>query len=273
LVRQRLIDLYEREYSIVPADRPDRRRAAHGLRYQVYCVENAFENAAAHPDCMEADEFDGHAAQHLLQRLSDGAAIGTVRLILPVHSGRPGGLLDCLPFNRLARQVVPRLDLLLPLDRMAEVSRFCISKELRRRRDGGQKAGAGQGFALARYATLGLIRGLIGSSIDHGITHWCLVVEPALLRFLGGLGFHFEPLGPVVEYHGVRQPCHADLATLIQGVLRERPDVWEVITDDGRLQPSQAPVPGPVHGPVPAPHSRLHFRTPLPARKAEFAVA
>ena len=109
LVRQRLIDLYEREYSIVPADRPDRRRAAHGLRYQVYCVENAFENAAAHPDCMEADEFDGHAAQHLLQRLSDGAAIGTVRLILPVHSGRPGGLLDCLPFNRLARQVVPRM--------------------------------------------------------------------------------------------------------------------------------------------------------------------
>ncbi len=268
--RRRLIDLYEREYTIVPADRPDRRRTAHGLRYQVYCIENAFEDAATHPDCLEADEFDGHAVQHLLQRRSDGAAIGTVRLILPVDDGRPGGLLDCLPFNRLARQVVPRLDLLLPLDRMAEVSRFCISKELRRRRDGSPADGqeARQGLALARYATLGLIRGLIGASIDRGITHWCLVVEPALLRFLSGLGFHFEPLGPVVEYHGVRQPCHADLATLIQGVLRERPEVWEVITDDGRLLPP----PGPVQERC-APRSRLRFHAPLPTGKVEFAAA
>lgn len=229
--RERLIDLYESEYRILQADVPERRRAAHGLRYQVYCVENQFEDAATHPDGMEADEFDGHAVQYLLERRSDGAAIGTVRLILPVRDR----LADCLPFSRLCRRVVPRLDLLLPLDRMAEVSRFCISKELRRRPD--SRTSQSRAAALSRYATLGLIRGLVTASLEHDIRHWCLVVEPALLRFLGSLGLQFDTLGPVIEYHGRRQPCHADLATLLEGVRQRRPEVWEVITDDGRLVP------------------------------------
>ena len=246
--RKRLIDLYESEYVVLPADRPERQRAAHGLRYQVYCVENQFENAATHPDCMEADEFDGHAVQHLLQRRSDGAAIGTVRLILPVEDR----LADCLPFSRLCRRVAPRLDLLLPLDRMAEVSRFCISKQLRRRSDG--RAAQSRAAALSRYATLGLIRGLVAASLERGVGHWCLVVEPALLRFLASLGLHFEPLVPVIDYHGRRQPCHADLATLIEGVRLHRPDVWEVITDDGRL------VPQPLRHEPQADRRRLRFR-------------
>lgn len=239
---------------MVPADRPDRRRAVHGLRYQVYCVENAFEDAATHPDGLEADEFDGHAVHHLLQRRCDGAAIGTVRLILPVENR----LKDCLPFSRLCQAVAPRLDLLLPLAQMAEVSRFCISKELRRRPGGPTVPGLRA--ALSRYATLGLIRGLIAASLERGVGHWCLVVEPPLLRFLAGLGLHFEPLGPLVDYHGLRQPCHANLATLIEGVRAHRPDVWEVITDDGRLVPSLAPSPAQA-----AIRRRLAFRTPLGA--------
>jgi N-acyl amino acid synthase of PEP-CTERM/exosortase system len=231
--RQRLIDLYEREYVVLAADRAERRRAAHRLRYQVYCLENPFEESAAYPDGLECDEFDDHAVQSLLQRRVDGAAIGTVRLILPVE-GRAG---DSLPFQRLCRPIVPLLDLLLPVDTMAEVSRFCISKELRRRppTQGSGAEPARRIASLSRYATLGLIRSLVENSIDHGVTHWCLVVEPALMRFLASLGLQFHPLGPLVEHHGLRQPCHADLATLLGGVREQRPEVWEVITDDGRL--------------------------------------
>lgn len=249
--RQRLIDLYEREYLVLPADRAERRCAAHRLRYQVYCLENPFEESAAHPDGLERDEFDDHAVQSLLQRRLDGAAIGTVRLILPVE-GQAG---DSLPFQRLCRPIVPLLDLLLPVDTMAEVSRFCISKELRRRPaiQGAGSEPARRIASLSRYATLGLIRSLVENSIDHGITHWCLVVEPPLLRFLAGLGLHFFPLGPLVEHHGLRQPCHADLATLLDGVREQRPDVWEVITDDGRLA---------------APAAALADRRQTPRRKA-----
>lgn len=236
---RRLIDLYESEFRVVAVNSAARRRAAHRLRYQVYCLENAFENPDHHPDGLEHDEYDAHSVQSLLQRRSDGASIGTVRLILPVAERRG----DCLPFHRLCRPIVPLLDLLLPIDTMAEVSRFCISKELRRR-PAGKLSGrspvhpSDRLAALTRHATLGLIRSLIEHSIGHGITHWCLVVEPALLRFLASLGLQFHALGPLVEHHGLRQPCHADLATLIDGVRQRRPDVWEVITDDGRLAPA-----------------------------------
>ncbi len=232
--RRRLIDLYDHEYLVLAADRAERRRAAHRLRYQVYCLENPFEDQSQHPDGLEQDEFDDQSVQSLLQRRSDGAAIGTVRLILPDPTNLRGGL----PFHRLCRPLVPLIDLLLPVNSMAEVSRFCISKELRR-----QKAGSGPSQAtLSRYATLGLIRSLVEASIENEITHWCMVVEPALLRFLATLGLKFYPLGPVVEHHGLRQPCHADLAMLLQGVRERRREVWEVITDDGRLMPAPSAV-------------------------------
>lgn len=228
--RTRLIDAYDREYLVLPADRIERRRAAHRLRYQVYCLENPFEDRSEHPDGLEEDEFDDHAVQSLLQRRADGTVIGTVRLILP----DPGDVRGVLPFHRLCRPRVPLVDLLLPVGSMAEVSRFCISKELRRQRPGASAS------TLARYATLGLIRSLLENSIDNEISHWCMVVEPALLRFLSALGLQFYPLGPLVDHHGRRQPCHADLTILLNGVRERRREVWEVITDDGRLVPPPA---------------------------------
>lgn len=230
--RRRLIDLYDEEYTVVWADRPERRRAAHRLRYQVYCLENPFEDRSEHPDGLEHDAFDDFAVHSLLQRRADGEAIGTVRLILPDANSARGGL----PFHRLCRPQVPLIDMLLPVASMAEVSRFCISKELRRHSANGRS-----GARLARYATLGLIRSLVEASIENEVTHWCMVVEPSLLRFLAGLGLKFYPLGPLVEHHGRRQPCHADLAMLLEGVRERRRDVWEVITDDGRLQPTGVP--------------------------------
>jgi hypothetical protein len=47
----------------------------------------------------------------------------------------------------------------------------------------------------------------------------------------------FNPLGPLVEYHGRRQPCWVDLGIMLDRVHAERPDVWNVITDGGRLWP------------------------------------
>ena len=44
---QRDLDLYDRYFTVVPADTPELLDAAHELRYQVYCREHAFENPAA----------------------------------------------------------------------------------------------------------------------------------------------------------------------------------------------------------------------------------
>jgi N-acyl amino acid synthase of PEP-CTERM/exosortase system len=69
------------------------------------------------------------------------------------------------------------------------------------------------------------------------VTHLCAVMEPTLLRMVRMLGINWIPLGPPVEYHGRRQPCYSDLDVLLTGIWVERADVWELITDDGRLWP------------------------------------
>jgi N-acyl amino acid synthase of PEP-CTERM/exosortase system len=56
-------------------------------------------------------------------------------------------------------------------------------------------------------------------------------MEPALLRLLSRFGIYFTPIGPLVEYHRMRQPCHANAATLLQRVREENFDLWEFLID------------------------------------------
>ena len=216
------------------------RDTAFRLRYRVYCIENPFEDPSANPDGREMDDFDNHSAHGLLIYRPTGVPAGTVRLVLPVLHD-----LD----HSFALQHVCSHPLLLdrerfPIQRMAEVSRFCISKEFRRRLGDGSVVGgevsdsvemsADDERRILPHLSLGLIETLVRMSVENGITHWCAVMEPTLLRLLTRLGIHFEPIGPLIEYHGRRQPCYAPLEVLLPRVRRERPDVWDVITRGGR---------------------------------------
>jgi N-acyl amino acid synthase of PEP-CTERM/exosortase system len=90
---------------------------------------------------------------------------------------------------------------------------------------------------LAPHITLGLIESLVAMSERSGTTHWCSVMERALLRLLSRIGIYFENLGPQVEYHGRRQPCYMELRTLLARVKEERFDVWEILTREGTSGP------------------------------------
>jgi N-acyl amino acid synthase of PEP-CTERM/exosortase system len=74
-------------------------------------------------------------------------------------------------------------------------------------------------------------------SVIHGITHWCAVMEPTLLRMFTAMAIRPEPLGPMVEYHGLRQPCYIDLHEMLDTMMRERPAMWEVMTEAGSFMP------------------------------------
>src|SRR5690606_27668837 len=77
-----LADIYERWFESALADTPEQRSQAFRLRYQVYCVENPFEDPAEHPDGEERDAYDAHSAHALLVHRPSGAVAGTVRLVL-----------------------------------------------------------------------------------------------------------------------------------------------------------------------------------------------
>lgn len=236
-----LFQVYARWFDVVPADTPERLEEAHRLRYQVYCVENTYERADAQSGGLEKDQYDSHAVQSLLVHRRTGMIAGTVRLILPDGSGR----IDALPISEVCTDPSLRDPTLFPPDRTAEISRFAVSKAFRRRItdaehpdmhfvDSGAADRAQERRVLTPNITLGLMKAIAEMSIRNGITHLCAMMEPALLRLTGRLGIKFTPLGKTVEYHGVRQPCFAQIADLGFALMKCSPDAHELVSDQGR---------------------------------------
>jgi N-acyl amino acid synthase of PEP-CTERM/exosortase system len=233
-------EFYWSWFQVRVASSDDLRDAVFRLRYRVYCIENPFEDPSANPDGRETDEYDGHSAHSLLTYRPTGTSAGTVRLVLPM----PDDLDRSFALQRVCNHPLLRDRKQFPVERTAEVSRFCISKEFRRRLGDGSCVGgeisdgvemsAEEERRILPHLSLGLIESLVRMSIENGISHWCALMEPTLLRLLTRLGIHFEPIGPLIEYHGRRQPCYIPLNVLLPRVKRERPDVWDVITRGGR---------------------------------------
>ena len=124
------------------------------------------------------------------------------------------------------------------LTQCIEISRFAISKEFRRRKadqmDDSVITDANAGRE-AHLAFLSLVRFVLRQSVRHNVLFWTAVMEPRLLRLLARLGICYTPVGPLVEYHGIRQPCHCYLPDMLENARRAQPRSWEVLTDGGVL--------------------------------------
>jgi len=223
-----LLRRFHQRYHMLTADTAERIRLAQKIRHQVYCIEHPFLSVD-NLDGIEADEFDSHSAHALLVSRETGDALGTVRLILPCphafeHSFAVQRVLDWNALTTLAP---------LPHHSIAEVSRFSISRQLRRQGNDGPASPQSGTNLCGPLMRLGLFRGLVQMSMIHGITHWCAVMEPTLLRMFAAMAIRPEPLGPLVEYHGLRQPGYIDLHEMFDTMMRERPAMWEVRTEAG----------------------------------------
>jgi N-acyl amino acid synthase of PEP-CTERM/exosortase system len=236
-----LFSMYARWFDVVPADTPERLEEAYRLRYQVYCVENSFEDGTGQQNGLEIDEYDSHSVHSLLIHRPTGMVAGTVRLILPNGAGN----LAALPISQVCTDPALHDPARFPPARTAEISRFAVSKAFRRRITDGthpdmhfvEGAAADrtqERRVLTPNITLGLMKAIAEMSIRNGITHLCAMMEPALLRLTSRLGIKFAPLGKTVEYHGVRQPCFAELADLGFALMKCSPDAHELVSDQGR---------------------------------------
>jgi len=198
------------------ADTPALVRDAHRLRHQVYCLERGYEPGQ---DGLEIDAYDAHSSHVVLRLAGSGTVIGTARLILP-QAASPG---DSFPMQAVC---APERFAILPFARTAEISRFALSKDR-----------GGLSVAATSLSRLALVRGLVQLSQRQGVTHWCAVMERTLLRLLRASGIHFDDMGPVVEYHGLRQPAACNLAGMLARMKREQPEIWGLVTDHGAFAP------------------------------------
>src|SRR6516164_6190321 len=74
---------YERHFDVIRAANPQLVREAYRLRYQVYCVENPFEDPEQHISACESDDEDDRSIHTLLLHRRTGEIAGTTRVILP----------------------------------------------------------------------------------------------------------------------------------------------------------------------------------------------
>ena len=213
------------------ATSPELIRSALALRYQVYCIERGFENPAHHADRLETDALDRHSMHGLIFQRSRGEAIGTARLILPEAIALP------LPVQRLLMELDINTYEHFPLQQTAEVSRFAISRELRKYCPHGiglvdEEVGKESQRSLP---CLGLVQILVRMSLARGISYWTALMEPKLLRLLATMGIHFHSIGPLISHHGIRQPSFCHVPTMLNELLCSKPDNWDIVTDGGAL--------------------------------------
>jgi N-acyl-L-homoserine lactone synthetase len=207
------------EFSVEIAGSPDQTREAYRLRYQTYCVERGYEASSTG---LEIDEFDDRSHHVILRHRRSGAPVGTVRLVL----ADPDAPLNSFPLQRLCD---PRHLQTLPIGSTAEISRFAVPKRSR-----------AIGSSSAALVRLGLMRGLLKMSRELQLTHWCAVMERSLLRLLRSTAIYFDPMGPMVEHHGLRQPTWAAIDRILAQMRREQGAVWSFVTDGGRLGLAEA---------------------------------
>ena len=231
---------YASHFEVARVTTPEQLKAALRLRYQVYCVENPFEDPADNADGMESDMYDAGSLHSLLLRQGTTEAVGTVRLILPLSRSGLEGM--GLPIRDVCHhELVTTKNSTLPWQTTAEISRFAVSNRLRRRAGDQRTAGGlSEPDGTRRRildTSLGLMQAAVAMTADCGITHVCAVMEPSLLRMLSRLGIHFVALGKQVIYHGRRQPCYSNVDELLARTWAERFDVWQILTRNGKLWP------------------------------------
>jgi len=251
VVVTRLYESFRQNFEIITADTDELLEQVFRLRYQVLCIEKRLPDFdfKHYPNRLEKDDYDSHSAHILLRHRSSNEFIGTVRLIL-ADTMRPQ---KKLPIE-LHGQLDPALcDIqALPRRRMAEISRFLITEQFDRRKGNRRERTGSDHNVISREKdrrggdrrsevniALALVAGVMRMSANHDIRYWFSVMDPSLNRLLGFYGLGFDPIGPPVNYHGIRRSYHARVDDVMTKIYDRHREVWEFVTERGTYIPGQ----------------------------------
>lgn len=222
---------------MVPAHSDELKNEVYKLRYQVYCIETGFESLHLHPASIEYDEYDSHSSHYLILHKKTETYAATTRLILPnIDNGE-----KLFPIEKYTYIDNIELSNNIPRANLAEASRFCVSKEFKRRRnEAGTLTGIESDWVdiftekerrVFPHLTIGLLACLINISSKNNIHYWYAVMEPSLARFFLSLGMYFIPIGPIADYHGKRRPYIIKVSELLDGVFKKNLDYWNMMSN------------------------------------------
>lgn len=169
--------------------------AVRRLRYEVYCLERQFVDAATCSEGQESDDYDPHAV-HFAATTPSGGVVATLRLVLDSPRGFPleahaAGLLDTQPSVERGRT--------------GEISRLIVAADYR------------AGTIRQPLLLFGLFRHLYEECRRLDLGYLVAGMERGLTRLLRRLGFPFLALGEPISYFGEVVPYGASLASMRPG--------------------------------------------------------
>jgi N-acyl amino acid synthase of PEP-CTERM/exosortase system len=232
-----ILDAFNYYFEMIPADSDELKQEVFKLRYQVYCLERSFLDIP--PDGMEHDQDDERSCHYLIRHRESGSYMATTRLIL-ADAHHPDNLLPVEAHSKIDNtdftQTIPRASL-------AELSRFCVSKQFRRRANEQDlivtndldERRSSYGNTSSASITLALFACAIRMSSEHNIHYWFALMEPALKRVVAPLGINVMEIGGLVDYHGMRMPCAVKVDDLLESVRIKDMEYWTMLTNDGEF--------------------------------------
>ncbi len=244
-----LYNSFQKYFEIVIADTDELRQDVYKVRYKVLCLEERIPgfDPSFYPDGLEKDDYDSHSIHALLRFRSSGEFIGTVRLIL-FNPSQPEKLFPVEQNTQFNAEFYNTEN--FQRKHTAEVSRFVVVNRFNRRRENRRRSDAGgnenavtserrsssdrrSGLNIA----LVLMAGVMRMSVQHDIRSWLSMMDLPLNRLLSFDGLDFIPIGPPVNYHGMRRPFFVKVKDVLQRMYAEHHDAWEVMTDCGKYDP------------------------------------
>lgn len=216
------------------------------LRYQVWCLENDYFNPADFDEAIESDEYDSRSIYAVVSNKNHNINIATTRVILH-DKNKPKTKFPMEKFTMLRRHERDHL-LHAPRETIGEISRFCVSKNFRRRAaekktthgitsaDETPQASGKRSFS---QITLGLFRGIFSICLQYNLDHLYAFMEPALLRIIRRYGVNFTPVGPCVNYYGLRQPCILSIISAKENAKKTSKEVYDFVCSEQNTTPLQ----------------------------------
>ena len=220
--------MLENEYDFYLADTDAGKSIHYGLRYQVYCLRERYEDPSRHPEFLEQDEYDEVSAHFIARSRNTGEWLGAMRLIvgtawnLPVTKISQVCSENIYPEHRKRFAEASRLCTLLPT---SSHSNFVLNQPKNQMRRPTPCAPVVKPLQ-ASWISLGLIRAARQYCLKHDITFCFFLISDPLARVLRRLGMDIQPVGSPCQHRGWRSPYIHNVKTGYQAMAVRSPDLY-----------------------------------------------
>ena len=187
-------NMFDNHFEVILADNDFSRSLNYQVRYQVYCLEEGFENAARFQTREERDAWDDNSAHFLVRSKQTNEWVAAMRMVIP-KSG-------ALPIEDMC-DIHPTVRPSLSGESAAEISRICVVNTYRRNSQDKQ----------SRVRKSMILKGLLSAaaqySQENDIRNWYFLTSPGLARIISYMNVQLIKVGAACEHRGTRYPFSA----------------------------------------------------------------